>query len=394
MGVLSGYRVLDLSIAMAGPLATMRLGDLGADVVKVEPPAGEWQRHASAGGANGNEVNASFLSLNRNKRSLSIDLKSDAGRAVLRELVATSDVFLQNYRPGVAARLGVDYDSIAALRPDIVYVSMSGYGESGPYVSWPGQDLLLQGMAGALYSNGAPGAAPQAGPYFLADAVAAYSAFEGVLAALLHRERTGEGQLVQVNMLDALIALQMQELSIRTVGGVRQQQGEAIHAHTYIRAPYGIYPTSDGFISLAFADLGVLAELLAVPELARWNAEKDGFAHREEISTLVAAGLATGTTADWLKSLGERGLWVGPVNSYEEVLTDPQVQHNGSFVTYEHPTEGTVTTPGFAFSMSRTPAAVERPAPTSGQHTIEVLKELGLDDERIAALLGAGVVRS
>jgi CoA-transferase family III len=208
MPVLDGYRVLDLSIAMAGPLASMRLGDIGADVIKIEPLAGEWQRHSPAGGATGREVNASFLSLNRNKRSLAVDLKAEAGRALLRELVTGADVFLQNYRPGVAERLGVDYAAIAAIKPDIVYVSVSGYGETGPYAKRPGQDLLLQAMGGALFGSGTAGQPPQAAPYFLVDAITAYSAFEGVLAALLHRERTGEGQLVQVNMLDALIAMQ------------------------------------------------------------------------------------------------------------------------------------------------------------------------------------------
>ncbi len=143
MGILSGYRVLDCTIAMAGPFASQRLGDLGADVVKVEPIAGEWQRHVAAGGARGHRINVSFLSLNRNKRSLAIDLKSPQGKAVLLELVRTADVFLQNYRPGVAARLGVDYKPLAAINPRLVYVSMSGYGESGPYVNWPGQDLVL-----------------------------------------------------------------------------------------------------------------------------------------------------------------------------------------------------------------------------------------------------------
>ena len=171
MPVLDGYRVLDLSIAMSGPLAAMRLGDLGADVIKIEPPAGEWQRHAPAGGATGNQVNASFLALNRNKRSLAVNLKDDRGRALLRELVAGADVFLQNYRPGVAERLGVDYPAISALKPDIVYVSVSGYGETGPYARRPGQDLLLQAMGGALYSSGAAGAPPQAAPYFLVDAI-------------------------------------------------------------------------------------------------------------------------------------------------------------------------------------------------------------------------------
>jgi crotonobetainyl-CoA:carnitine CoA-transferase CaiB-like acyl-CoA transferase len=394
MSVLDGYRVLDVSIAMAGPLASMRLGDLGADVVKVEPLAGEWQRHTAAGGAAGHEVNASFLSLNRNKRSLAVDLKAGAGRALLAELVASADVFLQNYRPGVAERLGVDYESIRALKPDIVYVSISGYGESGPYANRPGQDLLLQAMSGALYSAGRADQAPQAGPYFLADAITAYSAVEGVLAALLHRARTGEGQLIRVNMLDALIAMQTQELTVRTVGGVRQERGAEIHAHTYIRAPYGIYPTADGYLSLAFADLALLAELLDAPELARWDAERDGFRHRDEISRVVTERLVTESTDHWLKLLGDRGVWVGPVYSYDDLLDDPQVQHNGSFVTYDHPTEGTVTTPGFPFSMSATPPAVYRPAPLAGEHSRDVLAELGLPAERIEALVADGVVHA
>jgi crotonobetainyl-CoA:carnitine CoA-transferase CaiB-like acyl-CoA transferase len=393
MAVLEGYRVLDLSIAMAGPLATMRLGDLGADVIKIEPTTGEWQRHVSAGGAIGKEVNASFLSLNRNKRSLAVDLKSAEGRALLARLVSTADVVLQNYRPGVAGRLGVDYESLKALKPDLVYVSMSGYGESGPYVARPGQDLLLQALGGALHSAGSPEDPPQAAPYFLADAIAAYSAFEAVLAALLHRERTGEGQLVEVNMLDALIAMQMQELSVRTVGGVPQARSTEVHAHSYIRAPYGIYTTADGYLALAFADLTVLADVFGEPALAEWDAERDGFVHRDAISAAVARCLATRTTAHWLEVLGARGVWVGPVHSYEDLLDDPQVVHNGSFVTYEHPTEGTVTTPGFAFRMSATPAAVTRPAPLVGEHTAEVLDELGLGPDDVDRLVSTGVVR-
>jgi crotonobetainyl-CoA:carnitine CoA-transferase CaiB-like acyl-CoA transferase len=393
MGVLDGYRVLDLSIAMAGPLASMRLGDLGADVVKIEPTTGEWQRHTAAGGAAGKEVNASFLALNRNKRSLAVNLKSPAGRELVARLVAGADVFLQNHRPGVAERLGVDYPSIAALKPDIVYASISGYGETGPYAQRPGQDLLLQSMSGALYSSGRVEDPPQAGPYFLADAITAYSAFEGVLAALLHRERTGEGQLVQVNMLDALIAMQMQELTVRTVGGVPQRRGHEIHAHTYIRAPYGIYPTADGYLAIAFADLAVLAEALDAPELGQWDAERDGFSHRDDISAIVARRLRTGTTTHWLATLGDRGIWVGPVHSYDDVLSDPQVAHNGSFVTYRHPTEGEVTTPGFAFRMSATPPAVDRPAPAAGEHTAEVLASLGLSTAEIQRLSVDGVVK-
>lgn len=392
MNILGGYRVLDVSVAMAGPLAAMRLGDLGADVVKVEPVTGEWQRHTSAGGAAGNEVNASFLSLNRNKRSLAVDLKSDEGRELLYELVRTSDVFLQNYRPGVAARLGVDYDTLRALKPSLVYVSISGYGESGPYVEWPGQDLLVQAMSGALFSSGRPDEPPVAAPYFLADAVTAYSAFEGVLAALLHRERTGEGQLVQVNMLDAVIALQMQELSVHTVGGVPQTRSEEVHAHSYIRAPYGIFTTADGYISLAFANLPVLAEVLDAPQLAGLDAERDGFARRDEIASAVSTALRRESTEHWMLKLRERGVWCGPVLSYDDLRTDPQVLHNESFVTYEHPTEGTVTTPGFPYRFSRTPADVHRPAPLVGEHTDELLSELGVSPARRQALLDSGAV--
>ena len=392
MNILGGYRVLDLSVAMAGPLAAMRLGDLGADVVKVEPVTGEWQRHTSAGGAAGNEVNASFLSLNRNKRSLAVDLKSEDGRELLYELVRTSDVFLQNYRPGVAARLGVDYDTLRALKPSLVYVSISGYGESGPYAEWPGQDLLVQAMSGALFSAGRPDEPPVAAPYFLADAVTAYSAFEGVLAALLHRERTGEGQLVQVNMLDAVIALQMQELSVHTVGGVPQTRSEEVHAHSYIRAPYGIFTTADGYISLAFANLPVLAEVLDAPQLAGLDAERDGFARRDEIAAAVSTSLRRESTEHWMLKLRERGVWCGPVLSYDDLRTDPQVLHNESFVTYEHPTEGTVTTPGFPYRFSRTPAEVHRPAPLVGEHTDELLSELGVSPARRQALLESGAV--
>ena len=194
MGVLEGYRVLDLSIAMSGPFAAMRLGDLGADVIKVEPVTGEWQRHVAAGGARGHRVNVSFLSLNRNKRSLAVNLKDAEGRGLVHELAKNADVFLQNYRPGVAARLGVDYETVRDINPRIVYISISGYGETGPYASWPGQDLILQGMSGAMFSAGRRADPPQPSPMYVVDAVTAYVAFEAALAGLLHRERTGEGQ--------------------------------------------------------------------------------------------------------------------------------------------------------------------------------------------------------
>jgi len=391
-GVLTGYRVLDCSIAMAGPFAAQRLGDLGADVVKVEPVTGEWQRHAAAGGAGGNRINVSFLSLNRNKRSLAVDLKTDAGRAVLRRLVSPADVFLQNYRPGVAARLGVDYESLRAVNPALVYVSISGYGEDGPYAQRPGQDLLLQAMSGAMLSTGRTGEAPRAAGQYVVDAVTASTAFEGVLAALLHRERTGEGQLVTVNMLDAITTLQMQELSVHTVGGLPQTRSAEPHAHVYIRAPYGAFRTADGYIVLAFPPLKTLGEVLGEDSFLGMVDEEHGWSHRDEIFATTARHLESKPSQHWLDAFSAAGIWAGPVYGYADLLQDPQVRHNGTFVSYDHPTEGRVTTPGFPYRFSATPPRIDRGAPLTGEHTREVLGELGLDGAEIDQLLDDGVV--
>jgi len=391
-GILAGYRVLDCSIAMAGPFAAQRLGDLGADVVKVEPVGGEWQRHAAAGGASGNRINVSFLSLNRNKRSLAVDLKDPQGQEVLRKLVASADVFLQNYRPGVAARLGVDYASLTAINPSIVYVSISGYGEDGPYAQRPGQDLLLQAMSGAMLSSGRAGEAPRAAGQYLVDAVTASTAFEGVLAALLHRERTGEGQLVTVNMLDAITTLQMQELSVHTVGGLPQERSEQPHAHVYIRSPYGAFETADGYLVLAFPPLKTLGEILGEDSLLDMVDEEHGWTHRDEIFAATARHLRTQPTQHWLDAFAAAGIWAGPVYGYADLLQDPQVRHNGTFVTYEHPTEGTVTVPGFPYKFSATPPRIDRGAPLTGEHTREVLAEIGVPADEVARLLESGVV--
>jgi crotonobetainyl-CoA:carnitine CoA-transferase CaiB-like acyl-CoA transferase len=392
VGILSGYRVLDCSIAMAGPFAAQRLGDLGADVVKVEPTTGEWQRHVSAGGATGNKINVSFLSLNRNKRSLAVDLKSEGGREVLAELVKSADVFIQNYRPGVAARLGVDYETLSKLNPKLIYISMSGYGEDGPYAQRPGQDLLLQAMSGAMRSTGREGEPPTPAGMYLADAITAYTAFEGALAALLHRERTGEGQLVQVNMLDAITTIQMQELSVFTVGKKPQNRSAEPHAHVYIRSPYGTFKTADGYLVLAFPPLKTLGEIISEPALLEMNEERDGWEKRDEIFALTRAKLEARTTSEWLDAFSAAGIWAGPVYGYQDLVNDPQIAHNRTFIEYDHPTEGRIKSPGFPMKFSKSPAAVERGAPLVGEHTDEILKQAGFSDERIAALAASGAI--
>jgi crotonobetainyl-CoA:carnitine CoA-transferase CaiB-like acyl-CoA transferase len=393
MGILSGIRVLDCSIAMAGPFAAQRMGDMGADVIKVEPTTGEWQRHAPAGGAWGNEINVSFLSLNRNKRSLAVDLKSPEGKALLLDLVKLSDVFLQNYRPGVAARLGVDYETLSAINPKLIYVSMSGYGEDGPYKNYPGQDLLLQSMSGAMMSAGSKDTPPSPAGQYLVDAITAYTAFEGALAALFHRERTGEGQKVEVNMLDAITTIQMQELSVFTVGKKPQTRSSEPHAHSYIRAPYGVFKTKDSYITIAMANLKKLGELIDEPFFLNLEDQTDSWTYRDEIYAMTRIQLEKKTTQEWLDMFRPVDIWCGPVYGYDDLVNDPQIQHNGTFVEYDHPTEGRVKTPGFPIKFSKTPSTVDRGAPLVGEHTREILAAAGKSAAEIDALLASGAVK-
>lgn len=389
---LAGIRVIDCSVAMAGPFAAQRLGDLGADVIKVEPTTGEWQRHASAGGAQGNRINVSFLSLNRNKRSLAIDLKAGQSAALMNPLIESADVFLQNYRPGVAKRLGLDYETLREINPRIIYVSISGYGEDGPYAQRPGQDLLLQAMSGAMFSAGREGTPPLAAGEFLVDSITANVAFEGALAALFHRERTGEGQHVSVNMLDVITAQQMQELSVFTVGGVEQKRSAEPHAHAYIRAPYGTFATSDGYLALAFAHLPDLGRLIGEPSFLEMIDEVHGWTHRDELFAKTASKLKSRSTQEWFEIFTDAGIWSAPVYTYKDLVEDPQIAHNGTFVEYEHPTEGHIKTPGFPFKFSETPPSVRFGAPVVGQHTSEILAELGFGSEEIKSLLDQGVI--
>jgi crotonobetainyl-CoA:carnitine CoA-transferase CaiB-like acyl-CoA transferase len=247
-------------------------------------------------------------------------------------------------------------------------------------------------MSGAMLSAGRQSDPPQPSPMYVVDAVTAYTAFEAALAGLLHRERTGEGQLVEVNMLDAILALQMQEMSVFTVGGLAQRRSAEPHAHCYIRAPYSAFTTADGHLILAFPPLARLGEVLGIPELAEMDDEVDGHARRDEIHALIAARLLDRPASEWLALFAEHDIWAGPVYSYADVVNDPQVQHNGSLVSYRHPTEGEVTTPGFAIRFISSPSSVRRGAPLAGEHTREILAELGLSEQQVNELLAAEVV--
>ena len=349
-------RVLDCSIAMAGPLAAMRLGDLGADVVKVEPVTGEWQRHVAGGGATGNR-DQRVLPLAQPQQAQPRGRPQDerGARVAAGSWSRTADVFLQNYRPGVAERLGVDYETLQALNPDSSTSRCPGYGENGPYAHRPGQDLLLQAMSGALLSAGRSGDPPQPAGQFLVDAITAYSAFEGALAALLHRERTGEGQLVQVNMLDAIIdAADAGALGLHRRRRAADALGRAARATPTSARPYGIFETTDGYLALAFPTLASRrrARRARARRARRRGRHLDAprrdlrASPRERLLTRDERRLARGCSR-------RRGFWAGPVYGYEDVVDDAQVEHNGTFVDYDHPTEGAVTHARASRSASR-----------------------------------------
>lgn len=392
MGILDGIRVLDCSIAMAGPLAAQRLADLGADVIKIEPLDGEWQRHAPAGHAKGNRINVSFLSMNRNKRSLAVDLKSLEGKKILLDLIKTSDVFLQNYRAGVAERLGVDYDTLKTVKGDLIYVSITGYGATGPYKDRPGQDLLLQSMSGAMYSAGRKGERPVPAGHYSVDESTAATAFEGALAALFHKERTGQGQMVEVNMLDAIITQQIQEYSVYTVGGVKQARSKEPHGQCYIAAPYGIFEVKDGYIALARPDVALLGRVLNIKEFKDVPDLGQNDEQRDWIFAITQKAVCSLTRGEAVELLGKEGVWVAPVYDYEDVLNDPQVKHNETFIEYDHPTEGRIKTPGFPIKFSKTPCAIRRGAPLIGEDSSDVLSSIGYSQNEIDKLLSQSVI--
>lgn len=392
-GPLTGVRILDLTQFMQGPWATQLLGDMGADVVKLEPPGGEWERHYTFSDVWLNGESALFLAMNRNKRSIVVNLKDPAGRQIALDLAASADVLVENGRPGVMERLGLGYDDVRAVNERIIYASATGYGPDGPYARRPGQDLLVQSLSGLASITGPGDGPPVAAGTPVADQQGARLLALGIVLALFHRERTGEGQRVQTNLLAGLVDAQCQELVAALNGGIVPQRSRAGVAHAMTPAPYGIYATADGFIALAQGSLAVLAEVTGVARLAEIEAAGQAFDARDEVKELLDEALATRPTAEWLEALGERDFWCAPVNDYAALPEDPQVVHAGLLTTMAHPKAGEVRMPNIPISLSASPGGLDRPPPLCGEHTDEVLAEVGYDVERIAELRAAGVVQ-
>jgi crotonobetainyl-CoA:carnitine CoA-transferase CaiB-like acyl-CoA transferase len=401
---LANVRIVDFTIMMQGPHATQMLADLGAEVIKIERPYRPGSRPEVRYGQHGEYgktkedstfMPATFLAHNRNKKSIKVDLKQEKGKDIVRRLLKTSDVLYQNFRPGVMSRLGFGYDDCCKMNPSIIYASATGYGPDGPYVHKPGQDMLAQAMGGFAAVNVSADGRPLAIGFSISDLMGAmYGAF-GVLAALYHRQLTGEGQQVNVSLLDGTVAA-LSEMAVHFMNtGIEPQRGTPMHACPYLPTPYGIYQTKDSYIAISGAHkTAALSKVLGLPNLdddprfaTYWKRDEN----RAEMEHILEQALSRKTTAEWLPLMEQEDLWAAPVKSLPEVFRDPQVLHNDMVVTVDSPI-GPLKLPGIPYKLSRTPARVRTAPPTLGQHTDEVLQSLGYSQDEIAALKTEEVV--
>lgn len=395
MKALHGLRVIDLTQAMAAPFCTMNLADMGAEVIKVEPP-GEGESMRQLGRAQQNGHSGTFMTMNRNKRSLAVDLKQPEGVELVRRLAASADVFVQNYRPGAAKRLGVDYDSLRAVNPRLVYCAISGFGETGPYAPRGGYDLIAQGMSGVMSVTGEEGGAPAKSGLPLADLAAGLFGAYGILCALEHRDRTGEGQLVDTSLLEAAMALTVWESTEYWSTGRAPQALGSAHR---LSAPYQALRARDGWFTVGagsdrlFASLCALLQREDLLRDARFASPAERVANRQALIAQIEAVTARETRAHWLEALARAGVPAGPINNYAEALADPQALARGMVVDLVHRGAGAIRALGVPVKLSDTPGAVARAAPLLGEHSTGILRELCYSEIEEQALRAKGVIQ-
>src|SRR3954454_2060397 len=379
-GALDGVRILDLSQVMSGPFCTMILADLGADVIKIENPMHGDQTRKSWRYSVVGEDSRAFLSLNRNKRSVALDLKTDEGRATFLCLARTADGVLENFRPGVAARLGVGYDDVRAVRPGIVYASISGFGQTGPYSGYPGYDLIAQAMTGIMSVTGEPGGVPVKSDIPIADLGAGMFAAIGILAALHSRAEGGEGQYLETSLFEAALALSVwQSTEFWSTGVSPVPLGSA----NRMSAPYQALATRDGYVTVGANNeklWRLLCETLDAPDLLEDPRFVDNNRRMDNRLALVAElerRLAHRTTDEWVATLLAHGVPAGPIRTYEQVLLeDPHVKARQMVAAFDHPVEGRTSVLASPLRMYGTPVTITSPPPLLGQHNAEVLSAL------------------
>ena len=382
---LSRFTVLDLTRVRAGPTAVRQLADWGADVIKIEPPESIDRVQGPGGPRDGPD----FQNIHRNKRGATLNLKEPEGLALFMRLVAKADVVVENYRPGVKRKLGIDYQALRRVNRRIVYASISGFGQDGPYSDRPGFDQIAQGMGGLMSITGLPGQGPVRAGIPLADLSAGLYAAIGILVALLEREVSGEGQWVQTSLLQAQIAMLDFQAARWLIDGEVPLQAGNNHPTSI---PTGVFETADGHINIAASGDAIwqrLCTALGAEELAQAPEYATGKARRENRDALNARlqeFVSTRTSAEWIDILNAAGVPCGPIYTIDQVFADPQVRHLGMAAPLEHPRLGAIKVVGQAVAMSRARFSVRRPTPERGQHTDEVLGELGMDAAEIAGL--------
>ncbi len=393
MGPLEGVRVVDLTKVIAGPLCTQYLGDLGADVIKIEPVEGgddtrQWPPVRQGTGS-------VFLSVNRNKRSVALDLKSDAGQNLLHRLVSTADIVIESFTPGVVERLGADYATLLRHKPDLIYCSVSGFGRTGPLSNARGYDLVLQAFSGAMSMTGEPGGVPIRMPLSPIDQATGLHALSGILAALFQRGRTGKGAMLEVSLFETSIGLLGFNLQRYWERGILPEKSGSGHESL---CPYRVFQASDAELLVGVANDRLwqrFCEATGHPELladARFRTNADRVRNIEITNGIVEDIIATRPRAEWLELLGRLGVPCAPINTLEEIMAHPQTAARGMVMDYDHPTLGALKSIAHPVQIDGGVREVSRPAPMLGEHTAEVLAGLGLDAISMQTLAAQGVI--
>jgi len=378
MQPLQGIRVLDLSRVLAGPYCTMVLGDLGAEVIKVEPPEGDETRGWGPPFAGGES--AYYLCVNRNKRDMVINLKTDEGKTILRELALQSDVLVENFRPGTLEKFGLDFATLHALNPKLIYCSITGFGQTGSMKDKPGYDFMIQASGGLMSITGEPDGEPMKTGVAVVDLFAGQNAIVAILAALQARTLTGEGQHLDIALFDSQLGWLANVASNYLISGKLPKRYGNAHANI---VPYQSFQASDGWFAIAVGNdrqFARLCELLGKPELAaneKFASNSARVQNREEVIFILASIFKTASVAEWLGKLDEAEIPCGPINNFEQVFSMPQVKERGMLVQMEHPTIGTLPLVGSPLKMGATPVEYRLPPPLMGEHTEEILRELG-----------------
>lgn len=391
---LTGIKVLDLSRVLSGPYCTMILGDFGAEVTKVElPDSGDDTR--AWGPPWLGDQSAYFLSINRNKKSITINMKDERGLAIVHQLAKSADVVVENFRPGTAERLGVGFDTLQALNPRLVYCSISGFGQTGPYSNRPGYDAIAQAMGGIMSVTGYPHLPPVRAGTAIADIGSGMWAALGILAALHARETTGRGQWVDTSLIESQVSWLTYIAGNYFASGATPERYGSAHPNI---VPYQAFETRDGYIMIAVGNQRQWLELISIMGLEelgrdeRFSTNADRVTNRDALVEILTRTFKERPTAAWIEQLEAKGIPSGPINSVPNVFEDPHIQARDMVVQLDHPTAGPMRVTGVPVKFSDTPAAVETAPPLLGQHTDEVLAELGYDAERIAELHKDGIV--